>query len=63
MCTSTPDVPTVPERQAVKLPDDGAKLNADDGRSKRRAAMIAGLATGPQGVLGAPNVSKTTLGA
>jgi hypothetical protein len=61
MCTSTPDVPTVPERQAVKLPDSGAPEGAlDNGR--RRRAILAGLITSPQGVLGAPSIAKPTLG-
>lgn len=60
MCMSTPDVPTTPERQAVKLPDDGSKV--PDQSKNRRAAIMAGLMTSPQGVLGAPTVAKATLG-
>lgn len=56
----TPDVPTVPERQAVKLPDAGSAITKD--ASFRRRAIMAGIMTGPQGVLGNPNVTKPTLG-
>ena len=62
MCTSTPDVPTVPERQAAKLPDAGAPTDATNNRDKFRRAIMAGLVTSPQGVLGSPSVSKPTLG-
>lgn len=61
MCTSTPDIPTVPERQAAKLPDSGAPAgSATD--SMRRRAILAGLITGPQGTLGSPMIGKPTLG-
>jgi hypothetical protein len=53
---STPDVPAIPERQPVKLPDGGA-----DARTaliaKRRRGLYASILTSPQGVLGNPNVS------
>lgn len=62
MCVSTPDVPSVPERQAAKLPDNGAAPDAGRSRDKFRRALMAGLMTSPQGVLGSPNVSKPTLG-
>lgn len=58
---STPDVPSIPERQAAKLPDQGAGDGAS-GNSKFRKALLAGLITSPQGVLGSPAVSKPTLG-
>lgn len=62
MCTSTPpDVPTVPERQAVQQPDNGAPITKDQSLNRRRAIM-AGLITSPQGVLGSPVVAKPTLG-
>jgi len=54
-------VPTVPERQAVKLPDQGATASASDGNRFRRA-MMAGLMTSPQGVLGSPTAAKPKLG-
>jgi len=61
MCMSAPSVPSVPERQAAKLPDQGAADNAGIS-SKFRRAILAGLITSPQGVLGSPTVSKPTLG-
>ena len=61
MCMSTPDIPAVPERQAAKLPDNGAPAGATD-LTRRRRAIMAGLMTTPQGVLGSPAVSKPTLG-
>ena len=57
----TPDVPTVPERQASKLPDQGAKTNDKANTNAMRRAMLAGMVTSPGG-LGAPHVSKATLG-
>ena len=60
ICTSTPDVPTVPERQPVKLPDEGSPATTDDFR-KRRRAIIAGLMTSPEGI-GSPGTAKPTLG-
>lgn len=62
ICTSTPDVPTVPERQAAKLPDSGAPADAGRARDKWRKAIMAGLVTSPQGVLGSPNVGTPKLG-
>lgn len=60
MC-STPDVPTVPERQAVKLPDSGAPAGATNNNTRRRA-ILAGLMTSPQGVLTPAATGKPTLG-
>lgn len=51
----------MPERQAMKLPDHGAKAPADD-RRRRLAAVIAGSLTGPSGLGTPPSVSKRTLG-
>lgn len=45
----------------MKLPDQGAKATAGD-NSRLRRAIMAGLATTPNGVLGSPNVTKPTLG-
>lgn len=61
MCVSTPDIPSVPERQVQKLPDAGSTANTTDQRRFRRA-MMAGLVTSPAGVLGSPTVTKPTLG-
>lgn len=44
MCTSTPDVPTVPERQAAKLPSGDTGERAGDRERRRRgyaATMFA----------------------
>lgn len=57
----TPDVPTVPERQASKLPDQGAKANDKNNTAAWRKAMLAGMVTSPTG-LGSPTVAKATLG-
>lgn len=54
MCMSTPDVPTVPERQATKTPDNGARAASPEELKRRRRAMMATLFTSPQGALGAP---------
>lgn len=61
MCTGTPDIPSVPERQASKLPDAGAPTSASQ-TDRYRRAMMAGLVTSPQGVLGSPTITKPTLG-
>lgn len=57
----TPDVPVVPERQASKLPDQGAKANDKNNVNAMRRAMLAGMVTSAGG-LGTPSVSKATLG-
>lgn len=55
-------MPAAPaERQAVKVPDAGSTAGATD-NTKFRRAVLAGLLTSPQGVLGAPTTSKPTLG-
>lgn len=61
MC-STPNIPMVPERQAMKLPDGGLTGVQTERRDRWRRAIMAGLVTSPQGVLGAPTVGKPTLG-
>lgn len=63
MCISTPKAPTVasiPERQALKLPDNGATAGRVDDEARRRRAMAATAFTGALG-LGSPNTT-TTLG-
>ena len=60
MC-SAPDMPTVPERQVTKLPDQGSKGAGND-TSRFRRALMAGLVTSPSGVLGSPATMKPTLG-
>jgi hypothetical protein len=58
MCVGgTPDVPTVPERQASKLPDGGNTASRTQDALKRRRALMATVLTGPNGVLGNPSVT------
>lgn len=54
-------MPTMPERQATKLPDAGATITKDD-RKRLRRALYAGMTTGSQGALGNPQSAKPTLG-
>jgi hypothetical protein len=56
---STPDVPTIPERQPTKLPDGGSTANRVDSNARRRRAMMATILTSPGGVLGAPNTTAS----
>lgn len=60
MC-STPTIPTIPARQPVQLPDQGAAVTIADPQAWQRT-VLAGMVTGSQGVLGSPSVSKPTLG-
>jgi len=60
MC-STPTIPTVPVRQPVQLPDQGAIPGSVDPEAWQRT-VLAGMVTGPQGVLGSPTVTNPTLG-
>ena len=60
MCTGTPDVPSVPERQQMKLPDQGSNAFSDKDSRRRRRAMIAGLVTSPTGAMGTANTSATS---
>jgi hypothetical protein len=60
MC-STPTIPTTPVRQPTQLPDQGAGQAAADPEAWQRT-VLAGMVTGPQGVLGSPTVAKPTLG-
>ena len=61
MCTSTPTIPTVPVRQPTQLPDQGVQPGAANPEAWQRT-VLAGMVTGPQGVLGSPTVSNPTLG-
>lgn len=55
-------MPAAPaERQAIKVPDQGSTA-ANGDNTKFRRAVLAGLLTSPQGVLGSPTTSKPTLG-
>jgi hypothetical protein len=61
MC-STPDVPTVPQRQAAKAPDAGDASVATDANARKRLAYASTILTTPTG-LGAPSTTgSTTLG-
>ncbi len=60
MCSS-PKIPTVPARQPVQLPDHGAPAPVGDPQAWQRT-VLAGMVTGPQGVLGTPVIAKPTLG-
>ncbi|MFD2402946.1 hypothetical protein [Novosphingobium soli] len=51
----------MPERQAMKLPDNGAPEGSTQNNRQRRA-IIAGLMTSPQGTVGSPTVGTPTLG-
>jgi hypothetical protein len=55
-----PKMSTPPERQAMKLPDEGVDLTKSNG--KRRRAVMAGIITSPQGALGSPTAARPTLG-
>lgn len=62
MCISAkaPDVPTIPERQATKLPDMGATADRTGLMARRRRGLYASILTSPQGALGTANVSGVT---
>lgn len=60
MCTGTPNIPTMPERQAVKLPDGGDLTQRSADQRRRRLAYAAAIGTSPTGTLGNP---ATTAGA
>jgi len=60
MC-STPTIPTVPVRQPMQLPDQGGAARTVNPQAWQRT-VLAGMVTGPQGVLGSPTVSNPTLG-
>jgi hypothetical protein len=67
MCVSAkaPDVPAIPERQSVRLPDNGATQARSDASARRRRGLYASILTSPQGALGSANlsgVSGATLG-
>ncbi len=64
MCISTPkapDVPTIPERQATKLPDNGSTAELTDARTRRRRGLYASIFTSPRGTMGAPSTSASTV--
>ena len=69
ICVSAPKAPkmaTMPERQPMKLPDQGAEITTDDRRKMIRRAAFAGLSGSPSG-LGSPGagtapMARPTLG-
>ena len=60
MCASTPDVPTLPERQASRLPDQGAAPGTRDRRA-RLGPLLAAL-TRADGLGTPPSTARPTLG-
>lgn len=62
MCGGSPDVPTVPERQAARMPDGGNLDQRSSDQRRRRFAYAASVLTSPQGVLGQPSTTATTMG-
>lgn len=59
MCTpKPPKVQTIPERQALKLPDGGATAPRMDDEIRRRRAMMATAYTGAVGLGSAPTTTK-----
>lgn len=62
MCTpSMPEQKTIPERQALKLPDNGSTASRVDEETRRRRAMMATAYTGAIG-LGSSPATTAVLG-
>lgn len=60
MCmTKAPEVQSVPERQAAKLPDGGDTAARTSDTAARRRALMATVLTGPQGTMGAPSTTMS----
>ncbi len=68
MCVggSAPEMPSLPERQAAKLPDGGSTANNTDQQRARRRALMSTVLTSANGTIGAPATTgrgtATTLG-
>lgn len=60
MCTGTPDVPTVPERQVEKLPDGGDLTKRSGDLRRRRMAYSAAISAG---TLAQPLTTGSAMGA
>lgn len=60
MCTSTPDIPIIAERQAAKLPDQGAAPGTRDRRA-RLGPLLAAL-TRADALGTPPSTARPTLG-
>lgn len=59
MCTPKPPEPvSIPERQALKLPDGGSTANRTDDEIRRRRAMMPTAFTGSIGLGNAPSTTK-----
>lgn len=56
-----PTPQTIPERQALKLPDNGSTANRTDDEIRRRRAMMATAYTGAAGI-GSPASTTSVLG-
>lgn len=62
MCMpKAPDVPSIPERQPTKLPDNGSVAGMADLITKRRRGLYASIYTSPQGTMGAPATTSTSV--
>ncbi len=60
MCMpSPPKATTIPERQALKLPDNGATAPRIDDEIRRRRAMMATAYTGALGLGSAPTTTSS----
>jgi hypothetical protein len=61
MCTAPkmPDAKSIPERQALKLPDGGSTAPRVDDEVRRRRALMASAYTGALGA-GASGAASTT---
>ena len=55
MCMGTPDVPTVPERQAARAPNGDAGMRMSD-RDKRRRGYAAAMIAPAAGAAATTNV-------
>ena len=63
ICTpKAPKVASMPERQPMKLPDEGATVSGTDRKQMLRRAMFAGLSGSASGSLGTPNMARPKLG-
>lgn len=58
MCMSVPKVPTMPDRQAAKSPDNADTATRGDERGRRRMAMAAAMTKGAGGMGGGPRVTN-----
>lgn len=60
MCIpSPPKATTIPERQALQLPDGGSTAGKVEDDVRRRRALMATAYTGQLGVTGTPSTTNT----